>query len=353
MVRPSALGDVCRTVPVLASLRAAWPGALIDWVVQESFVGAVAGHPGLEPGEVVSFARQRMRRWWLPGSAGGRELHGLIGRLRGARYDLVLDCQGLLRSGLLARCTNARVRLGHADAREWATIGYTHKVPAGDAVHTVERMLTLVAALGVPVVRDMRLYPCAQELAAVDAEAWVQACAGGFAVLAPTSRWPGKRWPTERFAAVARLLVDRGLGVAVVGAESEREQCGPLLELAAREPRVVDLIGRTSVARLLAVIARSRLVVANDSAALHMAVGLSRRYVALYGPTDVARVGPYCGPERGAAERNPWVVQHRGAGEAVDHKNEDHGRAMMERIEIGEVVERCEAAIAGAGEVRV
>ncbi|MGD9689919.1 MAG: glycosyltransferase family 9 protein [Phycisphaerales bacterium] len=272
-------------------------------------------------------------------------LTALLGRLRSARYDVVLDCQGLLRSGLLTLATGAPMRIGHADAREGAPAAYTHAVDPAGAVHTVDRMLTLLSPLGVEVVRDMRLYAPPADLAAVDADARPGAGAEGrawrTALFAPTSRWVGKRWPAERFADLARRLLARGFDrIAVVGTSDERDQCAPLAALAASEPRVIDLIGATSVGRLMALVARSALVVANDSAALHMAVGFDRPIVALYGPTDVSLVGPY---GRGAD-----VVQHLRPGEALAHKDEGAGRAMMERISVDEVEARALAAAARA-----
>lgn len=327
IVRPSALGDVCRTVPVLVSLKRAWPQAHVDWLVQDGFADAIAAHPDLT--RVVLFPRRGLGRWYTrEGAALGRKL---VSQLHAARYDLVLDCQGLARSGLLTRATGAAIRVGHADARELAWLGYTHRVDAAGAVHTVDRMLTLVEALGVPAVRDMRLYAVPGDLAAVDADG--RFAGRRFAVLAPTSRWPGKRWPAERFAELARELLTRGFErVVLVGGANERDQCAPLVQLAGREPRVVDLVGATTVGGLLAVIARSSLVVANDSAALHMAVGLDKPLVGLFGPTDVAKVGPY-GRERD-------VIQHVRPGERLDHKNEAAGRAMMDRIVVAEVLQR-------------
>lgn len=336
MIRPSALGDVCRSTPVLVSLKRAFPGASIDWLVQDSFAEAIAHHPDL--GQSIPFPRRQMGRWYAPD--GFRALSDLLGRLRTPRYDLVLDCQGLARSGVLCRLTGAPVRVGHSDARELGWLGYTHAVPpvlhGKPAIHAVDRMLSLVEALGIAPAADLRLYPPPADLAVIDAE--VRLGGRRFGVLAPTSRWSGKRWPPERFAALAEALLRHGLeGVCVVGSAGEREQCGPLLSLAAREPRVMDLIGSTSVGRLMGVIARSSLVVANDSAALHMAVGLGRPMVALYGPTDVARVGPY--------GRSGDVIQHVQAGERLDHKDEALGRGLMERISVEEVLAACMARL--------
>lgn len=336
IIRPSALGDVCRTVPVLASLKKAWPQARIDWLVQDSFADAVRAHPDLH--RVVPFERARLARWYTP--VGLRDSWQYLRRLAHGEYDLVIDCQGLARSGLFSWATRARQRVGPRDARELGWLGYNQRVQV-DAIlksrgiqseHTVERMLALVASLGIAVHRDMRLFAPPEDLRAIDSDPRLSGLR--YAVLAPTSRWPGKRWPAARFAKLAEFLLERaGFEVlCIVGSAGERKQCEELTWLAQRDGRVLDLMGKTSVGRLMALIARSSLVVANDSAALHMAVGFGRPLVALYGPTDVAKVGPF--------GRETEVAQHVIPGETLDHKDERAGQELMKRISVEEVAAR-------------
>lgn len=342
IVRPSALGDVCRSVGVLAHLRRAHPGARIDWLVQDTFADAVRAHPALTG--VIEFRRAALGRWYTP--AGARALRELLARL-GGQYDLVIDAQGLLRSGMLASLSGAPRRIGHKDARELGWLAYTDRVASGAAVHAVDRMQTLArAATGATAPDpppDLRLFvpPLPGPLTSNAPEhAWTRAlerarAAGSpWVVLAPTSRWAGKRWPQQRFAELARLLADRhGCTVAIVGSAGERAQCPALNDLAQHHPGVINLMGQTSVAALMHVLAQAGLVVANDSAAVHMAVGLDRPLVALYGPTDVARVGPY--------RRERDVIQHVRSSDVLNHKDARSGTAMMERIAVDEVLAAC------------
>ena len=329
IIRPSALGDVCRSVPAAVSLRRAYPGARIDWLVQDSFADAVRFHPDLSG--VVSFARASLGRDALRGSPG--RLGGFLRALRRAGYDLVYDFQGLARSGALAWATRARRRVGYADARELGWLGLNERHEVARKIHAVERMLGLLRASGVEPAEDMRLYAGEEARAWAAGQEWTRE---RYAVIAPTSRWPGKRWPAERFAAVARRVAERGVRVVVVGAASEREQC-PLLCGAGALPGIVDLVGGTSVAQLMAVIARAALVVACDSAALHMAVGFDRPIVGLFGPTRVDRVGPW--------RRERDVIQHARPGERMDHKDNALGSTMMERISVEEVLGAVDARI--------
>jgi ADP-heptose:LPS heptosyltransferase len=307
---------------VLVSLKRAFPEATVDWMVQDSFAEAIEAHPDL--GQVVPFPRKQLGRFMRTG-----RVDRVLGWMRSVRrnnYDLVVDAQGLLRSGLIARGTGARVRVGYANAQEGAGVLYNRRFRIGRDLHAVDRMLALIEAAGVEPIADMRLYTT--ESARTEAEAL---CPELATVIAPTSRWAAKRWPIDRFADLTGRLLDTGPGpIAIVGGPGEEEQCKPLLDRFAGESRVINLVGRTRIGVLMGVIERARVVVANDSAALHMAAGFGRPVVALFGPTAVARVGPY--------EREADVIQHLEPGDMLDHKAAGHVQ-LMERISVEEVVD--------------
>ncbi|GIW73500.1 MAG: LPS heptosyltransferase-1 [Phycisphaerales bacterium] len=339
IVRPSALGDVCRSVPVLAALRARWPDARIDWLVQDAYAPAIAAHPALS--EAVIFPRRALS----PATRPDRLLAAVrwARSLRNRRYDLVLDCQGLLRSGLMALATGAPVRVGDAAARELAWLAYTRRVPTQADQHTVDRMLALAQAAiehygpcGPIAGADMRLYTSPEDKARAQA---VLAPAGEapLVVLAPTSRWPAKQWPDERFAQLGqRLLEHRRLALAIVGGPGEADQCPKTRALAQAHDRVVDLVGRTDVGTLMGVVERADLVVANDSAVLHMAVGFGRPLVALFGPTLTELVGPY--------RRQQDVIQRARPDRPGLHKLAS-AAGMMQAIEVADVLERALARL--------
>jgi len=345
IIRPSALGDVCRTVPVLVSLRAAYPEAEIDWVVQDDFAAAVETHPALN--RVISFPRSKLAGWWRsPGSF--MAMLGWFNRLRRHRYDLVFDGQGLGRSGLMALATRARQRIGLRSAREFAWLAYTQRAPAEGVpmpVHTVDQMLSLLAAADVPVVADMTLYVNPEQRewwrSRRASEGWPR---GKYAVLAPTSRWLSKRWPIDRWVHLIAPLRDRGFEkIVVIGSPSEQEQVRQLF--VQNKPGVrgmVDLVGQTSIAQTMAVIAEADLVIANDSAPLHMAVGFNRDIVALFGPTDPAEVGPY--------GREDSVIRGYcpSLGETINFKNSKLGDSLMRFISTATVLQKVDQVMAAA-----
>lgn len=346
IVRPSALGDVCRTVPVLASLKRAWPQSTIDWLVQDDLAPAIEAHPALHA--VIHFPRRQFgRSWYNPATT--IELWRWLGRLRQTRYDLVLDCQGLGRSGLFTWMTRAPGRIGLATARELAWIGYTRRITPPMAPHTVDHMLALVSAVDVEPISDMQLYIMVDH-----ARAWAsQADALGligtrYAVLAPTARWLSKRWPIERWKSLIPQLLDRGFErIVVIGAPGEEDQVAAIQSTSGDVPPdvVINLVGQTSIGQTMAAIADASLVIANDSAPLHMAVGFDRPLVALFGPTDPAFVGPYRRDEAVVRNYTPR------AGETVHFKDARLGDSLMRLIEVDDVLACVDAQVQHAAAV--
>jgi ADP-heptose:LPS heptosyltransferase len=155
-------------------------------------------------------------------------------------------------------------------------------------------------------------------------------------VLAPTSRWQSKQWPLDRWRALIAPLLQRGVErIAIIGAPSERQQVeGIMPEDSRSASRIVDLVGTTSIPQTMAVIAAAQFVIANDSAPLHMAVGLDRPCIGLFGPTDPATVGPY--------RRHEAVLRNCGLapGQAVNFKDPALGDRLMRDITVEQVLAR-------------
>ena len=341
IVRPSALGDVCRTVPVLVSLRRAFPGAQIDWVVRDTFTAAVEAHPALD--RVIAFPRMRFSRFWRD-SAVTRELWRWLWMLRRQRYDLVIDCQGLSRSALISLAAGAPQRIGPGRAREFGWLAYTRRVSRDTPMHTVDEMLALLSAIDVEPVRDMQLYVEA------DAKRWwtdkrrtFGATAEHYAVLAPTARWISKRWPADRWRELIENLQARGFDhVVVIGAPDEAEQVEAALP--GDRTGIVNLAGQTSIAQTMAVIADASLLVAHDSAPLHIAAGFDRPCIGLYGPTDPNVVGPL-GSRAIVVGGGPSAATN--GGRAVRYRDPNLGDTIMRTITVEAVLDAVDRACGG------
>jgi lipopolysaccharide heptosyltransferase II len=217
--------------------------------------------------------------------------------LRAQRYDLVIDLQGLLRSGLYAMMTGCPARAGFADSREGSSWCYTRRVqvPAG-RVHAVDRYLDLVRQLGVaggPAVT----FPLPEGVPERD---WADALWNRekidadetICVIHPAARWKTKRWPAERFARLAdRLIVEHEARVILVGGA---DALGALDEVREQmKQKALNLGGATDLRQLAALLRRASLLVSNDSGPMHLAAAVGTPVAALFGPTDPRCVGPY------------------------------------------------------------
>lgn len=294
IIKPSSLGDVLHALPILAGLRAAYPRAHIAWLVSTTFAPLLEGHPLLD--EVIRFDRRRYGKM-LRSPRSLADFLGFVRRLRRHRFDLVLDLQGLFRSGFLALASGARRRVGFAEARELAGVFYSQRVRCERADrHAVDKNLCLARAVGLPV--DAAAFPLAlraDELAA--ARGLLSDAAGrpldAFVAVIPGARWEAKRWRPERLARLIDRLHQEGLPPCVLlGAAGDRAFADQLIGF--RRTPVADLVGRTSLRELAAVIALADLVICHDSGPLHIAAALNKPIVAIFGPTSPARTGPYC-----------------------------------------------------------
>jgi lipopolysaccharide heptosyltransferase I len=283
IIKPSALGDVVHTLPVLNLLRRRWPKAHIAWMINPGFASLIDRHPQLD--EVILFERRRFGQFWRDPSA-ALGFFKFTGSLRAHRFDLVLDLQGLFRSGWLTFKTRAPIRVGFANARELAHLFYTHRVQVGSPEqHAVERYLKMAEFIGAG--REPVEFNFATSEADRASVSQLLGDVNNYAVLMPGTNWETKRWPVEHFAALVEPLREQyGLESIVAG--------GPdVAPLAARMPGTINLVGKTNLRQLTALLERAALVVANDSGPMHIAAALGRPLVTPYGPTNPIRTGPY------------------------------------------------------------
>lgn len=197
-------------------------------------------------------------------------------------------------------------------------------------------MLSLVSAIGVSADPDPSLHAPPEDVRWWRASRDGLGLSGRFAAIAPTSRWQGKRWDPARWSELSRRLQSRGLVVAAIGAPGEEAQVRAAVE---DVPRAVNLCGRLSIGRMMAMLGDASLAVAQDSAAVHIAAGMRCPYVGIFGPTDPERTGPWKGAD--------WCLWG-GRGERLGahaYRDEARGRALMDRVTVDAVMEKCEARL--------
>ncbi len=310
-MRLSALGDVLHALPTLAALKHWNPGCQVDWAVDDRSAPLLAGHPDLR--RVVTFPRKALRGTLGLLRAAG-PLTAFARTLKEGDYDLALDLQGNLKSGFVARASGASRVLGAA--REHTREGNRLWLHQGlelppRALHKVERNLALLsAALGSELgyVAPRLALDADDETAAVAALGAAGLAERGFLALHPGSSGFGqfKRWPGERFAALARRLASPSAPAALTFGPGE----SALAEEVARQSLgAARPVATPSLKALAALLRRARLVVAGDTGPLHLAALLGTPVLGIYGPKDPAVYGPYGRRPDGSVGPLPVVLQ--------------------------------------------
>ena len=282
IVKPSSLGDVVHSLPFLNAIRKSFPKAEIHWVIAKGLEGLLEGHPMIDKLIIIN------KDLWKNLSRAGntlKEIRNLYRHLRHEKYDIVADLQGLLRSGLITRATDAPLRLGFQEAREGSRLFYTKRVKGGREIHAVERYMKMAGELGCAdheMVFPLPVHDKAGNAAEKLAEA------GPYAVLVPGARWKTKIWPAESFGKVASMLP---LMSVIVGAAADRAIADRVVSHSGKKAR--SLAGETSLGELIEIMRHAEVVMTNDSGPMHIAAALNIPVIAIFGPTSPKRTGPY------------------------------------------------------------
>ena len=336
IVRLGSMGDIVHALPAAASLRAAFPEAQIDWVVESRWKELLAGNPDLS--NVIPVDTQRWRRE-LGQQHTWSEVSSAVGGLRQQHYDLAVDFQGLLKSALVARLSGAPRRIGFEKGvvkEAAAALLYTERVRPPENVHVVEMNLALARAADAPA--DVVRFPLAarpEDDAYID-EQLRKHQLQEFFILSPGGGWGSKCWPVERYAQLHN---------AVARARGWRSflNTGPGEELLVSEFAAQARVTRPAhfpltLGQLVALVRRARVLVAGDTGPLHVAAAVGTPVVGLYGPTDPVRNGPY--GDRAA------VIHHREQA-TITYKHEDKPSPAMLSITVEEVVAAVERVAEG------
>lgn len=315
LIKTSSLGDVIHTLPALSDAMQAVPGIRFDWVVEEGFAEIPGWHPAVA--EVIPVAIRRWRKnLWQTLRSG--EWSRFKARLRGQRYDLVIDAQGLLKSAWLTRCIKAPVAgLDRDSAREpLASCFYDRTYAVGKDQHAVQRTRLLFAqALGYPLPDGMGDYAVRRDRPAADTRPYL--------VFLHGTTWPSKHWPEAEWRALAQWASEQGWAVRLPwGNDEERARaqriCAGLAD--------AEVLPKLDLSGIAAVLAGARACVAVDTGLGHLAAALDVPCISLYGPTLPGRVGAYghgqvhlCAedPGAGSGERQGFCFGGLDAGRVI------------------------------------
>lgn len=319
LVRLSAIGDIVHSLPTAAVLAEA--GYEVVWAVQPAGRPLIAGNPAVATCVVIP-----ARSPFVP-----RAISQAMTELRAARTDIALDLQGLWKSGFWARVSGAKRRIGFGRAARREPLSSLllterHDLPTG-VTHVIDKNLALLRALGLDAVgrRDFPLPPFEREAARVDRELAALSIERPI-LFHPGGGWSSKLWPPELYGELASRLARRRIPTLVGWGPGEEELA----------QRVVVASGGTAIAsfpasllELAALAQRARAIVAADTGPLHLACAVGTPAVALFGPTDPARNGPWNPADVVLARRPPCFPCHR--RECATH------RGILHEIPVAEV----------------
>ena len=283
IVKPSSLGDVVHSLPFLSSIRSCFPKSEIHWVIAKGLEGLLDGNPMISRLFVIN------KDLWKKISHAADtvlEVKRLFKEIRAERYDLVVDLQGLLRSGLITMASRAPVRIGFTEAREGSGFFYTAKVRGGKDLHAVDRYMKIAAALGCETAGAVFPLPSFG-----NRDEWLKSFRKDFdeyVVIVPGARWDTKIWPAAHFGEVASRLPVRSV---VVGSGADKGIAEEVV--GSSRGKAVSLAGRTTLTELIEIMMGARLVISNDSGPMHIAAAVGVPVVAIFGPTSPERTGPY------------------------------------------------------------
>jgi heptosyltransferase I len=324
LVRLSAIGDTIHAMPIVASLSRAWPQCRITWVIQPGPYELMRGHPDVS--EFILFDRE----------LGMRAYTDFRRRVKGRRFDLVLDVHPYLKAGIVTRTLDAPIRLGYdrARARDLSWLFTNRRIEARPPGHVQDQYFEFLEHLGVPVVAEWDFCFTEEERAARDA--FFGAIDGPVLAIVLCSSRAEKDWTLDRYARVVEVAQrDLGFRAIVVGGGSARERThAARLRSLCRAAPGVEL--RYDLRRLAWILDGSSLVLSPDSGPLHLAVALGTPTIGLYGTTDPKRCGPY------RRFGDLLIDRYTRPGESLPSRRRRPGN--MVRITVDDVLDKLELA---------
>lgn len=271
VIKLSSLGDLFHALPAVHMIKKQL-NCHIDWVTQTEYAGLVECFPDVD--NVIIFPRRSFLK----------DARLFIAKLRFRRYDCVIDMQGLLKSALLVSVARTGRSIGPSFHREGARVFYSEVAGKREKNrHAVEKNLDFVSHLGLQI--DEVKFPVEFPDANVQGRQ-------PRVVFVPCSRWRTKNWPPECFVAVgARLQKTLNASIFLIGSGEDRKICEQIRRNLPQPS--FNLAGKQSLVETGGMLKKADLLISNDSGPIHMAAALGIRVLALFGPTDPRRTGPY------------------------------------------------------------
>ena len=298
IVRLGSMGDIIHTLPAVTALRQAFPEVSLGWVIEERWAELLCTLPEPRSGlrsagrplvDRIHTVNTKAWRRSLFSTQTWEEIAAGLSELRAQRYEVAVDFQGAARSAMLSCWSGADVVYGFAQPREnVATMFYTRQV-IGRGGHVVEQNLSLAEAVArLPLVMPKVEFPH-DDAAEEEYEDRLQQGVGDFALLNPGAGWGAKQWPAERYGEVARRLAEDGVKSLINFGPGEE----PLTRAVESASKGAATGVASSLTELIALARRARLFIGGDTGPMHLAAALGIPVVAIFGPTNPVRNGPF------------------------------------------------------------
>ncbi len=305
IIKMSSLGDVIHALPTLYALRKNLPNAKITWAIHEQFAGLLPGKPWVD--EVIIIDKKQLKLFGY--------LKQLYTDLRGRHFDMTLDLQCLAKSAIVSWLSGAPEKYGYWELREGSQFVNKALVGKHQYDHVIERYLDTVRQLGGSV--DTIEFPlpsdetCYQHVVDMLGSEGIQ---DDYVLVAPGARWTVKEWPVLSFAELCNRLCQEGRKVVLMGAKDDLGKSQSIVD-AVQSNNLVNLTGKTTMPELIELIRHCSLYISADTGPLHIANGLKKPLIALFGTTSPERTGPYGGdyihlvisPTSKATPENPLI----------------------------------------------
>ena len=292
VIKISSLGDVVHSLAFINRLTGERPELTVDWLIGEAY-GELGGS-AVGVAKSWHFRRGEWgKNWWRPST--WLEIIALIAAIRAEKYDVCLDLQGLLRSGLITLFSGAKKRAGFSDAREGAAFCYDIKIDPGTSEHAVAKLLTALSLFDValPGEPSFKFDIPTGSATAVRRVLKETGVSNGYVVFHPGARWATKQWPSDKWSQLAeKVYKATDLPILFTGSSGEARMID---EICSGRAGLFSMAGRLSLMELSALLKDAKLMATVDSGPMHIAAAFSTPIVALFGPTSPARTRPLSG----------------------------------------------------------
>ncbi|MEZ9703981.1 glycosyltransferase family 9 protein [Vibrio breoganii] len=283
VLRLSAIGDVCHAISVVQAIQKQWPETEITWICGKIEAQLIGDLPGID---IVVFDKK----------LGFKGMKAIWKQLSNTRFDALLHMQAALRASMLSFGIKAKYKIGFGKNRtkegQWL---FTNKhLPSSNSFHVLDNFADFARYLGVPFESPQWDIPFSEEEALfakdiTDAKPTL--------VISPAASKDSRNWLTERYAALADYASDKGMQVVLCGSPAPREvTLADSIQKLTNE-KVINLVGKTSLKQLTALLGEASVVLTPDSGPAHLATTQGTAVIGLYAHSDPRRTGPYNGLE--------------------------------------------------------